>query len=434
MKNLTERDRQAQELSGEIMRLARNTLLVNLRFIDRVAGNLRLIPDMNFGFAGSGAAVVYSPWTVILMYRDDDKLVTRNLLHSMLHNVFRHSFVGEGIDRNLWNLSADIAVENAINDLGQDFLRVKRETEQAAVIDYLREEIQFLTAERIYSYLSSGKVPAYKYVEWPELFSGDQHDLWYGAGGSDDLITTEVDLEELWKDISKKMQTELELFGREDSALTQNIREINRVRYNYTEFLRKFGKRAERMRLSDEEFDNNYYTYGLELYGNIPLIEPLEYRDSNNIRDFVIAIDTSGSVRGEIVQKFIQHTHDVLAAGGSFDTKLNMYIIQCDDAIQDITLITSAKEFENYFREKQIKGLGQTDFRPVFEYVEKLRQENKLKDLRGLLYFTDGKGKFPAAATDYDTAFIIYNDSLNDVWVPEWAMKIEMQTEEIMQL
>ena len=54
--------------------------------------------------------------------------------------------------------------------------------------------------------------------------------------------------------------------------------------------------------------------------------------------------------------------------------------------------------------------------------------------MRGLLYFTDGKGKFPAAATDYDTAFIIYNDSLNDVWVPEWAMKIEMQTEEIMQL
>ena len=269
--------------------------------------------------------------------------------------------------------------------------------------------------------------------EWSECFAADQHDLWYG-GGSSGPLTADIDLEELWKDIAKRMQTELELLRSDSGALTQSLREINRTRYDYTEFLRRFGIRSEKIRLSEEEFDNNYYTYGLELYGNIPLIEPLEYRDIRNIRDFVIAIDTSGSVQGEVVQKFVQHTHDILSSQHSFDARTNLYIIQCDDRIRDISLIRCSEDFDRYFREKEIKGLGQTDFRPVFEHVGRLIEERKLTDLRGLLYFTDGMGKFPEKAPGYDTAFIIHNDSLDDVWVPDWAVKIEMQTDEIMNL
>jgi uncharacterized protein with von Willebrand factor type A (vWA) domain len=270
--------------------------------------------------------------------------------------------------------------------------------------------------------------------DWSEIFAGDQHDLWYGAPAGDQVITGEIDLEELWKDISKRMQTELELFANDEGALTQNLRHINRVRYNYTEFLRRFGIRSETMRLSEEDFDNNYYTYGLDLYGDIPLIEPLEYRDHRKIRDFVIAIDTSGSVKGEVVQKFVQHTHDILSAQDSFDTETNLYIIQCDDKIRDVTLIRSADDFKRYFKNTEIKGLGQTDFRPVFDYVGKLLEERKLTDLRGLLYFTDGKGKFPEKYPGYDVAFIIHNDSLMDAWVPDWAMKVELQADEIMGL
>ncbi len=40
-----------------------------------------------------------------------------------------------------------------------------------------------------------------------------------------------------------------------------------------------------------------FYTYGLSpLYGDMPLIEPLEYRDEKRIRDFCDATDTSSSV------------------------------------------------------------------------------------------------------------------------------------------
>ena len=118
----------------------------------------------------------------------------------------------------------------------------------------------------------------------------------------------------------------------------------------------------------------------------------------------------------------------------SFDSRTNLYILQCDDHVRDSALITCREDFENYLSGMEIKGLGRTDFRPVFDYVQKLIDDHKLDEMRGLLYFTDGKGTFPAAAPGYDTAFIIHNDSLMDVWVPDWAMKVEMPTDEIMNL
>lgn len=434
MDNLTERDRQAQELSAEILALARNSIIVNLRFMDRAIGNFRCIPNMNYGFAGSSGFVMYSPWTVIANYMNEQNVITRDLLHSILHSVFRHSITGPGIDRMMWDLATDIAVEDSINGLGREFLHAGRQDKQEAVTKELRERLSYLTAERIYSYLESGEVSMTDCVKWGEIFTGDHHDLWYGGGRPDATVTSDIDLNELWDDISRRMQTELEMFHDDAGALTQNLRDINRVRYNYTEFLKRFGIHSETIRLSEEEFDNNYYTYGLDLYGDIPLIEPLEYRDQKNIRDFVIAIDTSGSVRGEIVQKFVEHTHDVLSAQNSFDSQMNLYIIQCDNEIRDVAVIRSEADFDSYFKTTEIKGLGQTDFRPVFEYVGKLLEERKLTDLRGLLYFTDGKGRFPEKYPGYDTAFIIHNDSMTDAWVPDWAMKVELQADEIMGL
>ena len=62
---------------------------------------------------------------------------------------------------------------------------------------------------------------------------------------------------------------------------------------------------GESVQMNDDEFDYIYYTYGLERYGNMPLVEPLEYKDSKKVREFVIAIDTSASCRGALVKSFL---------------------------------------------------------------------------------------------------------------------------------
>ena len=59
----------------------------------------------------------------------------------------------------------------------------------------------------------------------------------------------------------------------------------------------------------------------------------------------------------------------------------------------------------------ELKGLGGTDFRPVFDYVETLRQSGSLTALKGLIYFTDGEGAFPEKKPPYDTVFAFVGET-----------------------
>ena len=56
----------------------------------------------------------------------------------------------------------------------------------------------------------------------------------------------------------------------------------------------------------------------MEHYGNIPLIEPLEYKEVNRLEELVIAIDTSGSCSGETVQRFLGETYGILSEKENF--------------------------------------------------------------------------------------------------------------------
>ena len=213
--------------------------------------------------------------------------------------------------------------------------------------------------------------------------------------------------------------------------MTQNLQAVNREKYDYTAFLKKFAVLGEAMKINDDEFDYIFYTYGLQLYEKMPLIEPLEYKEIKAIKEFVIAIDTSGSTSGELVQKFVQKTYNILKSTESFFSKINLHIIQCDASIQEDKKITCQEEFDEYLKTMKILGLGGTDFCPVFEYVEQLRKNKEFTNLKGLIYFTDGYGEFPARKPDYDTAFVFVDDEYNNPDVPPWAIKLVLQSDEI---
>ena len=429
-----QREEMAKELAENIMTLARNTLMVHLRFMDRAISHLTLTCDGEIPFATDGHALYYEPWTVLQRYQAEPNAVNRDMMHALLHCVFRHWFVGQDIDRARWDAACDAAVECAISDLHSPVLQSQREVNQLMTLEMLRREVGTMTAERIYRWLGEQDYDEDDLYRLRRELKADEHGLWYGGPEPEAERQQDVDdLEQMWQDVSRRMQTELETMRQEAAGiLVQNLRSLNRAKHDYTAFLRRFGVRGEVVRLSDEEFDNNYYTYGLSLYGNVPLIEPLEYREQKRIRDFVIAIDTSGSVKGDVVQSFIQHTHDILSKQENFFTKVNMHIIQCDDQIREDVHITGREEFQAYIKTMQIKGLGQTDFRPVFARVEELIRRRELTDLRGLLYFTDSLGTFPEKKPPYDTAFIIHTDDYHEVQVPPWAMHMVLTEDEIL--
>lgn len=427
------REEKAGRLAADILTLSRNTLMLSFRFLDRALSRLSPQITETPWFATDGRKLYFEPWYVLGQYKAEQTVITRDLLHTVLHCVLRHSFVGKQIDHERWDLACDIAVENILNTLDAPCLRAKRVSKQLPAIETVRSGLQMLSAERIYKWLGAKKLTPEEMADIRLDFIADEHGLWYGHAADPNAKAKDADLEEIWTEVSRRMQTELEtLLNDKESPLVQNLRSINRARYDYTEFLRRFGVRGEHMRLSDEEFDINYYTYGMELYGNIPLIEALEYRDERRICDFVIAVDTSGSVRGDVVQSFIQHTHDILMRRESFHSKINLHIIQCDDRIREDAVIKSREDFEKYISSAEIKGLGRTDFRPVFAYVDELRKKGELTDLRGLIYFTDGKGIFPEKPPAYDTAFILHCGDHEEPDIPAWAMKLRITEEEIL--
>ena len=244
----------------------------------------------------------------------------------------------------------------------------------------------------------------------------------------------EQQLDEEWKQMSKEIQSELENFGKyhgdESQYLVQLLEHLNRERYDYGAFLKRFAVSGEVMRADLDAFEPGFYSYGLSLYGNVALIEPPEYKETHLVRDFVIAIDTSGSVRGDLVQAFMQKTYNILKSTESFFTRVNIFIIQCDIEVREAVQITCQADLDRYIAKMELKGLGGTDFRPVFDYIDDLRGKGVLTGLKGMVYFTDGKGIFPERKPPYDAAFAFIGEPPESV--PAWAVKLTLEREDIM--
>lgn len=132
----------------------------------------------------------------------------------------------------------------------------------------------------------------------------------------------------------------------------------------YREFLRKFSVLKEEMKVDMDTFDYIFYNYGMNLYGNMPLIEPLETKEERKVEDFVIVIDTSMSCKGELVQKFLEETYSVLSESESYFRRIHVHILQCDEKIQSDVVIENAMQLKEYMSHFTVKGGGGTDFRP----------------------------------------------------------------------
>ena len=194
----------------------------------------------------------------------------------------------------------------------------------------------------------------------------------------------------------------------------------------------RFAVMREEPRLDPDEFDLGYYSYGLRTYGNLPLIEPLESRESKKIRDFVIVIDTSESTSGELVKAFLKETFGLLKTGESFFAKCNIAVMQCDDAVRDLTFLHSTDELDRFAACLTLTGGGGTDFRPAFAKIEELRRDGTLRDLQGVLYFTDGKGTYPTRRPPYETAFLFLETGTPPPDTPPWAMRLVLSPEEFL--
>ena len=441
----------ADLLAGEILQLAHASLLLHLRFMEGALCRLEFAPMPRGTTWTDGRRYSYAPMHVLLRYKEERGNPARDYLHSVLHCVFRHMYLHTAVQRQWWSLACDMAVEDLIASLHLRAAAVSRERAQQEALAQLREKVSPFTAEKLYRYFLDNPLPEEERARLEALFCADDHRGWYPSEDKDQDQQPEdsdspsipepnappMETEQDWRDVAESIEEDLDTFSREagDAAagLRKALRKLNREKRDYAAFLKMFAVRGEVMALDPAEFDYIYYTYGLRLYGNLPLIEPLEYREDLRIRSFVIAVDTSGSVSEELVHAFLQKTFNILKASESFFSRVDLRILQCDLEIQNEVRVTSRKDLDAALAGLTLQGFGGTDFRPVFDYIALRRRMGELRQLKGLLYFTDGCGTFPRQKPPYDTAFVFLENEGNQYEVPPWAIKLTLEPEEILE-
>lgn len=262
-----------------------------------------------------------------------------------------------------------------------------------------------------------------------------------GDAESGESVGREVELEEddelrdEWKRIARQLKVEAQALQRERGknagTLVETLDGVLQDRVDYASWLRQFAAMGEHPGLSDQDYDPVFYTFGLRRYGNMPLIEPVEQREERRVREFVIVIDTSQSVSGEAVKRFVSATCSILKSTESFARRVHVRIIQCDAQVQADDVLTSIDDLDAWAASLELRGFGGTDFRPAFEYVDGLVEQGAFEDLGGLVYFTDGWGIYPERRPDYKVAFAFYDDDHRASDVPPWAMQLVLDDDDI---
>ncbi|MDO4475431.1 MAG: VWA-like domain-containing protein [Lachnospiraceae bacterium] len=416
---------------------ARNALYLNMRYLDLALSALRLqITTELPGIGTDGQYLCAHPKILADLYERDRRLVNRVYLHVTMHCLLRHLFKRPHGDELLWNLACDIHCESII-----DTLRVRSVWMGVSVLrrewyQKLKGKRRVLSAEIIYRELAGMKLPPYTLTRLKEEFSIDDHSLWPQWPDPDQPRPPAMQmLQNKWDDLSEKTQTEMETFAREqaegDGSILEEIQAGNRPRTDYRGFLRKFAVLHEEMSVDPDSFDYVFYTYGLSLYGNMPLIEPQEQREVKKIREFVIVIDVSMSTSGELVRTFLDQTYAVLSESETYLSKVNIHILQCDEQVREDVKIENKEQMEEYMQHFTLKGGGGTDFRPAFEHVYALQERGELSGLKGMIYFTDGFGIYPKRMPPWDTAFVFMEEDYSDAQVPPWAMKLILLREDL---
>lgn len=467
-----------QELAVEVLRLAKDRLLVSSPFLAPAASLLPFAPspDAVSPLSGTDAKAFYfNADHVLACFAATREAPVRDYVHTLLHCLFLHPFASPGQNRARWDLACDIAAECIAAELcGPRPGDANGGTEYALgrICGALQQAP--LTAESVFELLKTDRFVDDEKA-WQELLCVDSHRFWYErpggqpmAGAGADAVRagetpdgeseakTEPDGESpdgtpddgaahfknpksAWQyavqSIAASMKNQPAApqsgWGRNLSGLFANLGVAPRSykKPALDEFLRSFATFEETPQPSSDEFDYALYTYGFALYGDTPIIEPLETRDEKRIREFVIGIDVSGSVWGPTVTRFAQIVQGVLCNEGLFSSAPRIRIIQCDTQIVAEDVIDTPEHMRKWINGLRIHGGGGTDLRPVFQRVDELIERNEIDDLNGVICLTDGYANFPKCVTPYKTAFVLTPDGAQNL-VPPWAMTFMLEEDD----
>ncbi len=416
------------EIGQDILSAARNELYMHLPYLDAAlcALGFRAGDGVTVSLATDGEVLYYNGAYLADRFLRARTLVNRAYMHVVLHCMLRHLAKKQGRDARMWDLACDAAVESILDGLHVPCLEGANSPKRRKFYGECLREMRVLTAEGIYRRLLRQRLTEFELAQLELAFFVDDHGLWAPAERESREQNERQD--QRWQSLAEKAQTGMEtvLAGQAagGEAVLEQLRVAAREGVDYRAFLRRFAAPREVMAVDGDAFDYGFYAYGLQIYGNMPLVEPPETKEDRRIEDFVVAVDTSMSTSGELVRQFLACTYAVLRSTETFARRVHIRIMQCDDHLRSDTVIHDNDDLREYMERFTLAGGSATDFRPVFDRVRELQAMGELAKLRGLVYFTDGMGIYPEKRPPYETAFVLLEEPPLSVRVPPWAVRL----------
>jgi predicted metal-dependent peptidase len=325
------------------------------------------------------------------------------LAHEVMHPAMQHHTRRGDRDAALWNDAADYAINPILTEAGF--------TLPGEVLN--DPQYRGMTAEQIYDALNSqhggGDEDKENQNDDRTADGGQENADNDGNGNGDGEGAEDTDTgvankpgavfdapdpaqqEAEWQVAVKQATQAAQMMGQLPGGMAQAVEQAMRPRIDWKALLRRFVQQFASADYSWRMPNRRYIAGGVYLP---------ELR-SESMPVIVVAVDTSAS------------TSSVLPI---FKAELQSIVDECQPEATIVIMADAAVQRVDRFErgdalEFNVEGLGGTDFRPVFEHVDR-EQVNPAC----LIYLTDGDGCYPDEPSDYPTLWAITTPNRQAPW------------------
>ncbi len=355
---------------------ARARLMMQSPWLGNLANSIQWVPDENLmAFEANGRRLRYRPE---FLEEAGVEVLEFVLANAALHRLLGHQERKGKREQRLWQLATDHAINAMLEKNGffipefaRGFQRYASGYAESIYQELLRENPPKEEEDR-----EDREEEADERAEPNEEWRNSPRSRSEGRQESDPLA------ERLEEERLEQMTRRYLESGELPEGIEALLPELSRSRHDWRQELHRYF----------DPFVKNDYRFAppnaKHLYRGFSL--PSLYSERLEI---VVAIDSSGSIDRELMGQFLAELEGILEQFSDYAIEL----IVADDRIRFHRRFETGEALEY-----EAHGGGGTDFRPLFEYVER-----NLDPPRALIYFTDGAGIYPEREPAYDVLWAL---------------------------
>ena len=307
------------------------------------------------------------------------------LLHEVLHMALLHCIRIGSRSLEIWNIAADIVVNNLI------LRNTPFSLPKGCIID---DSFNDKSVEYIYeSLLKNNRYKEKKYkCLIPDILGGGEDEK------SSAMTEKEIlEVETFWKDAMQVVQNTTSSSDKSQGNLPLGIsQEIQVVLEPEVDWRHALWKFVGKTPVDFDDLDRRFIYRGLYIEGL--LTESLEVN---------VCIDTSGSISSLLLNKFLAELKGILSSYPH--VKCSLFFADTD--------LYGPYDIENIKDLPEARGFGGTCFRPFFKYLSKDNNYLTTNNNKVAIYFTDGFGDFPEESI-CPTMWLVPSDCLESKEFP----------------